>query len=126
MGHLDTTKDVAAGLTRVKVTGEIEAHEILDWFKNDYTVDITKLVLWDFTEAIVSSISTETLRAYAAEARQRGEGRRGGKTALVFAREADFGIGRLYEALAEMEKVPVTVKSFRSLKKAREWLGLED
>lgn len=125
MGQIQATKDVGAQLTSIKASGKFEAREMLDWLMRYYEGEVTKFILWDFAQADLSALKTEELRGFAAEARVHAQSRKGGKTALVFSRDSDFGLGRLFEALAEMEEVPFTVRSFRSMKKAKEWLGLE-
>ncbi len=44
------------------------------------------------------------------------------RIAVVFGREADFGLGRLYESFLESD-ILSTVKSFRTADEARQWLA---
>lgn len=125
MGQIQATRIDADRLTMIKASGKFEAQEMFDWLNNYYAGKVTKFILWDFAQADLSALKTEELRAFAAEARLRARSRKGGKTALVFSRDSNFGLGRLFEALAEMEAVPFEVRSFRSMKKARSWLGLQ-
>jgi len=43
------------------------------------------------------------------------------KSALVTARNVDFGLSRMYEAYGH--GLPLTVRVFRNIDKAREWLS---
>ena len=49
--------------------------------------------------------------------------RKGGKSAFVFSKDVEFGLGRMFEALSEgKEGMPVEYRSFRDINEAREWL----
>lgn len=48
--------------------------------------------------------------------------RRSGKTALVVSTDLAFGLGRMYDALAEIENLSHSVKVFRSMDEAIKWL----
>ena len=50
----------------------------------------------------------------------------GMKTAIVAATDLQYGLSRMYQALAEVQKSPAVIEVFREEKAAREWLGLED
>lgn len=52
--------------------------------------------------------------------------RKGGRTALVFSRKVDFGIGRMLEVIAEMEDYDYMIRSFRNAKDADKWLGIRN
>ncbi len=84
----------------------------------------TTLILWDFTNATWSGIATDELQELTRKAKKYS--RKGGKTALVFSKDIDFGIGRMLEAFAEMEAYDYEFGSFRNRKDAKEWLDIRE
>ena len=52
--------------------------------------------------------------------------RAGGKTAIVAARDLEYGVGRTIDSLAESKNSPITTHTFRSLSEAGEWIGEDE
>ena len=50
--------------------------------------------------------------------------RRGGKTAFVYDRPLEYGIGRMFQSFSEMADMPFEVQSFQSFEEAKAWLGV--
>ena len=50
----------------------------------------------------------------------------GMRTAIVASTDLLYGFARMYQSLAEVKDSPLTVEVFRTVEKAREWLGLQD
>ena len=50
---------------------------------------------------------------------------KGMRTAIFAPTDLLYGFSRMYQSLVEVRKAPATVEVFRSIEKAREWLGLE-
>ncbi len=124
MGIISATHDTEKDLTIVTAEGVITADDLLDWGNNYYEGQITSLVLWDVTNADLSKLQADQLREIAEHMRRISGARRGGKTAFVYDKPLDYGIGRIFQAYSEMEDMPFEVQSFQSLDKAREWLGV--
>jgi len=55
-----------------------------------------------------------------------GEKLAGMRTAIVASTDLLFGFSRMYQALAELRRSPLTVEVFRTVEEAREWLGLQN
>ena len=121
MSKIETSIDYRLDLTVHTVFGDLTSQEILDKLETYYQGRPTTLILWDFTNATWSGISSNELHNTVMKAKKYS--RPGGKTALVFSKDADFGIGRMLEALAAIEDYDYKFGSFRSIKDAEKWLG---
>lgn len=124
MAEVVTFIDKRIDLTTVVAKGVVTAEDILDWVDEYYDNDVTRLMLMDYTEADVSSMNSEVLFAINKRVKTRCEGRIGGKTALLFATEYDFGTGNMYSSLADIEVLPIQYKAFKELGQAKKWLGI--
>ncbi len=124
MGSIETSKEISSGLTVNIATGKIAAEDILNWVLEYYSGNSTKFILWDFTEADLSNITSEEFRGIASEVKKRSEIRMDGKTALVFGRDLEFGLGRMFQAFSEIEGVLFEYMSFRDIVEARKWLDV--
>ena len=124
MGSIETTYDLSKDLTIAKATGRMTANDFHEWRANYYSGTITSLILWDLTKAEVSDIKTEDLIDGARRTKNRAHVRRGGKTAAVTSDPLVYGLSRMFEAHSEFEDMPFAVQVFRSVDKAREWLGI--
>ena len=120
MPKIETSIDYQLDLTVHTVSGNVTAQEILDKLDIYYQGKPTLLILWDFTNATWSGISSNELHETVKKAKKYS--RPGGKTAFVFSKEVDFGIGRMLEALAEIEDYDYEFRSFRRIKDADKWL----
>lgn len=118
---IDTDKD----LTVFEVRGDLTAEEIMRYSSEYYQTRPTKLVLWDCSSGSVKNITSKEFRQIAEKMKKIAEKRVGGKTAFVGDVTADFGMGRMYEAFAEIEGLPVEYRTFKNLEDARKWLGVE-
>ena len=78
--------------------------------------------LLDFCRLDFSKTTADDIRM-AAEIHKKYDARIGyGRIAVVFGREADLGLGRMYESLLG-KNVLATVKSFMTADEARQWLA---
>jgi len=127
MGTIETTKDKSLSLTMNIARGQISYDDFTNWINDYYSGAITRYVLWDFTEADVSGISSKEYEKIAALVKKKSdqkEGKKGGKSALVHSQDVGFGLGRMFEALSRMEGIEFEFKSFRCMAEAKKWLGL--
>ena len=125
MASIESLHDREKSLTFHKVKGLLSAGEFISTSKAFYAENITLNILWDFTEVDLSKISTDELRQIVREIRIYADARKGGKTALVFSSDLGYGLGRMVETFSEIENMPFELRSFRSLEKAEEWLGVK-
>jgi len=124
MGSIETTRDIALELTTNIVRGPTSYDDLLSWITNYYSGSVTKYILWDFTEADLSPITTNQFQNIAEMVKSRSDLRKGGKSALVFSRDLEFGLGRMFEMFSQVEGTEFEFRSFRSLTEAKEWMGV--
>ena len=124
MGTISATYDNEKDLTIVTAEGVITADDLLEWGNSYYEGPITPLILWDVTNADLSTLKGDQLRKIAEAMSRVSEVRRGGKTAFVYDKPLEFGIGRMFQAYSEMEDMPFEVQSFKSFDEAKAWLGV--
>jgi hypothetical protein len=117
---IDADKD----LTVFVVVGELTAEEVFRAVESFYADDPTGLVLWDLSNGSTAAISAADIRwIVRASAGMVGK-RQQGKTALVGAKDAQYGLARMYGTFAEIQGLPAQYMSFRTRAEAEQWLGL--
>ena len=124
MSEIRTFIDNQQDLTIHIVSGDLTSHEILDKLKFCYQSAPTTKILWNLSAATWSRIANDELRSTAAGARRYSK--KGGRMALVFSRDVDFGLGRMFGVYAEMGGQESEFNSFRNRKEADEWLGIKE
>jgi hypothetical protein len=122
MATIDIT--TSESLLILSVTGKLSADEVIAIVREYYPNGIVKNVIWDLTSGSLLSISNEGFRAIAKAAKESVEGgfRQGGKTAYVGLADVEFGLLRMYSAIAEMANVPVQYHVFKTMEGARNWI----
>ncbi len=123
MAKIETSIDYNEDLTVNIISGELTLKEIIDQFETYYDGETTKQILCDLTNADWSNISTSELRMAITELKKYS--RKGGKTAMLFSTDGDFGIGRMLEVFADIEKYDFEFRSFRDKESAYKWLGIK-
>ncbi|MCB2217216.1 MAG: hypothetical protein KQH59_14200 [Desulfobulbaceae bacterium] len=124
MKSIDRQSYPDSELTIFTAHGVISADTILEELHDYYGGQPTLHSLWDFSTADVTSISSDDISSLAHYIRQQIANRRGGKSALVFAKDLDFGLGRMIDAQLEIEGSPVAMSSFKSKADALGWLDI--
>ena len=124
MGSISAIYDEIKDLTIVTVKGLITAADLLDWGNRYYQGKITPLILWDVTQADLSTLQADQLNDIAENMSRISEARRGGKTAFVYSKPLEYGIGRMFQAYSEMQHMPFEVQSFQNFEDAMAWLGV--
>ena len=121
MAKIDIYPDSQNDLTVYTVHGELTAEEIIKTIPQ-YS---TRLILWDAREGTLGQISTDELRKISKTAQALNNKRIEGKTAFVGKKDIDYGIGRMYEAFADLEGLPFEYSTFKSMEDAKHWLGIK-
>ncbi|MCJ7773864.1 MAG: hypothetical protein MUP22_12120 [Desulfobacterales bacterium] len=124
MGSIKTTKDIHLELTTNLVKDQITYDDLLNWTTSYYSGTVTKFLLWDFTEADLSNITTEEFKNIAEVVKIKSDLRDRGKSALVFSRDLEFGLGRMFEVFSKLEGTQFEFQSFRNIEEAKKWLGV--
>jgi len=124
MAEIETSIDYQLDLTVHTVSGNLTSQEIQDKLEIYYQGRPTQLILWDFMNATWSGITTDELQELVRKAKKYS--REGGKTAFVLSTDIDFGIGRMIETYAELEKYDYEFYNFRNRRDAEKWLGIRE
>ena len=121
MATIDVSIDSQNDVTVFTVRGELTADDILKTI-GEYS---TTLILWDAMDGSVSNISAEDFRKISRIVKTTTKKSSRGKTAFVGRQEIDFGLGRMYEAFANIANLPIEYKTFKNVDEAKDWLGIE-
>jgi len=122
MAPIETSIDHPKDLTIHTVTGSVRAEEVIQRIEAYHSGEITRNVIWDFSEASIEDYSDDNLRLVLAVGGKHAETQKGGKAALVSSKTFLFGLERMYEIYTEVQGSPVKHRAFRSLKEAVEWI----
>ena len=123
MGSITRSFDQENNLTLFTVVGEADAHEILTSVLAFLRESPTQQVLWDIRGGQLTTLSTNDLKMIVDHAGPFTDVRAGGQTAIVVAREVDFGLCRMFQAFAEMAELPFALLVARDIDEAGRWLG---
>lgn len=125
MAIIEVSTDSQNDLTIFMVHGELTADEVIQSVEALSARKPTKFVLWDATDGSVANVPTEEIQRVAQTMMRFLEKRKEGKTAFVVATDLDYGLGRMYEAFAENEGLPYAYGIFKTVKEAKQWLGIK-
>jgi hypothetical protein len=125
MGAIETHIDLEKDLTIHIASGEITADEILRKIHSYYEGEVTRLLIWDLTDADVRRISASDVQDFVNLTNSLVGPRAGGKTALVVVTPLAFGMARMFELSKDAsDKQGIGHRTFRDKKTALEWLGV--
>lgn len=126
MAEIKLATDPVLDLTERKVLGVLNVDEVLEVLAEFYRGKTTKLVLWDLSNADISSLTSadfsRVAEAVARYAIQFGDV----KTAAVVSSNFAYGMTRMYQALRERGSNAGTFLSFRTRDEAFDWLVGKD
>jgi len=117
-----TTQDFDHDLTVHVVTGAITDDEMFETLESFYAGRLTRLLLWDMSQADLQTTTADTLRRFVQRAAELGVRRTGGKTAVITSTALQYGLARMTEAFAKMEAAPYEFRAFKSHDEALAWL----
>jgi len=120
MATIEIQTDKIRDLTVVKVTGNLVVGQLREAMDKYYAGPPTRYCIIDLIGGSWSSIPVEKFNQ-SIEHISRVD-REGGKTALVFGSDADFGIGRMIESNLSLGNFQKQIECFRSLEKAFDWV----
>ncbi len=118
-------RDDSTQITEHIATGMITDDEMFTSQKEFLEHNPTKLELWDMTASDLSKITIPGMRKFMYRAAQRGEVRRGGKTAVIVQSKLQYGIGRIAEVFAEFINFPFEFRLFNQRDEGISWLKEE-
>jgi len=123
MGNITVTMDRDADITVFTAGGDVRAEDVKSAIHQFYKGTVTKNVLWDFCACDLSGISSADVRSIAEIPRKHYDSRRGGRTAIVAAKDLSFGLSRMYEQYTEAQDMPFETRTFYSREDAMEWVA---
>ena len=109
-------------ITVFRVTGKIDVDQIIFELDRFYEEKFTDNMIWDFSHAEGKDLSSNNLQIVASHAKEFGHLRKNGKTAFVISTSLGYGLGRMYDSLAQVIDHPVKHGVFRSYDEAVDWI----
>jgi hypothetical protein len=122
MAQFEKKVMLTKNLTIIEVSGRVTLEELIDEISSFYRSEYTANLIWEFSNADVSEMQSDHLRQIICHAQKFVDLRQNGKTALVMPGSLAFGLGRMYEILAEIEDLPRTLAVVRDIREAMAWL----
>jgi hypothetical protein len=125
MAPITTHKDRSKDLITHVCTGRISVDEILTGAKKYFSGEVTKDVLWDFSEANVEirQPHIDRLMIYLRTVPpEELEKRRGGRVAIVAPQEYVVGVMEQFKGWAELVDAPFVFQMFYDVEGALAWL----
>ncbi|MDJ0721187.1 MAG: hypothetical protein QNJ04_06135 [Desulfobacterales bacterium] len=119
---MDLLIDEAKNMAYIKLSGVLSKEDILDAFEaavSDKRYRNGMGRLWDFRDADLSSLESDTVIEMAQYSRKFPPGINDVKVAFVTSRDIEYGLSRMFE-MASKSKTPISV--FRSMDKAEKWM----
>ena len=113
-------------LTLYKCYGDLEEAEINNIIEPFYRDETTHNLLWDFSEASMSGISSLFVRETAEKVRDLVPARKNGKIAVIAPKDLEFGMARMFQLMSDEKQFPFRVKVFRHVGEACQWLFVEE
>jgi len=119
--QVDRPKD----LTIFTVIGDVEFDELVHTHNSYGDAGLTRFEIYDLRNGTLESFTSEQMNQLAIVGKASIDLRpKGCKTALVVSKDIDFGMGRVYQALSEIEGVTWETEIFRSMDEAYQWLNI--
>jgi hypothetical protein len=118
-----STVDIQKNLTVFTCKGKISADEIMKTIKSFYGSTPSRNIIWDSTEADLSSLKGDEIRSLANYVKWIAHSREGGKSAIVSPKNASYGVVRMYQSYAEIYAQISNVEVFRSRLEADRWVS---
>lgn len=118
----DINRELYDDLLILRVTGELSFEELVEVIKVHFP-GMTRDLIWDFRDGTLKSVAAAQLERIPAIVRQNMPNRVGGKTAYVAATDVDFGLWRMYTAIASYNRMPYEYNVFRDYVEALKWIG---
>lgn len=119
---ISTSHDPSRDLTIFTAAGELTYAEQMTVLQAFYGGAPTANTIWDFRAINGNRISSEEVGNIISFVKQNADRRKKGKTALVAGTDLDFGLSRIGEIYADIEKLPWRIQAFRSMDAALKWL----
>ena len=119
---MDLRIDAENNIAYIKLSGLLTKKLILGAFDvtisdNGYKTGMGRL--WDFRDADLSSMDTETINEMAQYSLRFPSGINDVKVAFVTSRDLEYGLSRMFEMSS---RAPTPIRVFRSMDEAEKWM----
>jgi hypothetical protein len=120
-----TSIKIEGSVLIITVTGSLSAEEIIAVKKNNYSAGNVAHVIWNLTNSSLSQISKSGFESIATATKTTlsDEYRQCCKTAYVASDTHDFGLLRMYSAIAEMVGITIDYNVFKTIDEAKNWIA---
>jgi hypothetical protein len=125
VGHITKSLEAENDLTVFTVFETVNSDQILTQVIPFLTEEPTRLALWDFRAGSLSGIASNDLQSIVERGKQFADSRKGGRTAIVCSTDLDYGLGRMFQTFADIDRIPIEINIFRNLDDANEWLNIK-
>jgi hypothetical protein len=122
MAIIETSIDIDRQLTIHIVKGELSYDEIYQKVMTYNESGPTKFILWDLTDASLSSLQAYQVGSLAQLTRQYSSLRKGGKTVLVVSSDLGFGLGRMFDTHHDILASDIPHMTFKNKELALKWI----
>lgn len=113
-------------ITLFRVSGKVDVDQIIDELTRFYKENFTNNMIWDFSDAHGRNLSGNDLQMIISHTKEFSRLRYNGKTAFVISSSLGYGLGRMYDSLAQVAEHPVKHSVFRNHDEAVAWIrGME-
>ncbi len=102
--------------------GKFDTDILLKYVKSNIYCWAIYPVIWDLSEADLSSTVTEDIITLVEEGKALSEMRKGKKTAIVAPTDLSYGLMGMFVSLAEQAGIEIEFQTFRAYKDAKKWL----
>ncbi|MEX2131925.1 MAG: hypothetical protein WD772_10600 [Pseudohongiellaceae bacterium] len=120
MATIEIETDSTMDLTVIKVEGDLVQGQLRAALDEYYKGPVSLYCIIDMSNGSWSNIPIQKFKQGVENSAKYD--RKGGKTALVFGNDADFGIGRMIESNLILGNFQKQVECFRNRKKANQWI----
>ena len=122
MGKPEKTYIEEYQLTNIKTTGSITDIDVIYLANDFYQGDCTRNLLADFSSSSLVDVRPSRIPNILKITTKEAPRRRGGKTAIVVSKLADYGMARMFVTRSEIAGVPLMFGVFNSFQDAMDWV----
>jgi len=106
----------------LRVIGDLSIDEIHEAIKTHFP-KVTKHLIWDFTNGHLSGVTTDNFKSFPElVSKYLPLERTSGKTAYVCPIPVDYGLFRMYTAIADIKGMPFEYGVYRTFEEALDWV----
>ncbi len=106
----------------ITVLGPVVPREIIEVVQREYPKLSTNMILWDLTQADITTISVDDFRTIASIAKQSLPAGYHGRTVYVGQESSLYNLMCVYTAIAVMTGIPAEYSVFHTRSEAEQWL----